>query len=113
MATRKGSLKLIDVPIDVLDRLNSGAIETVNLAECLVVDFTTLMAQVIQELPIVAKSRIQSSLLNVNSRRNSGIRSREYYSIHRKVLTKHQALYQYFWRTSPLFPGNRRKVSVQ
>jgi hypothetical protein len=28
MATRKGSLKPIDVPIDVLDRLNSGTIET-------------------------------------------------------------------------------------
>jgi 3-methyladenine DNA glycosylase AlkC len=61
MVTRKGSLKPIDVPIDVLDRLNSGAIETVNLAECLAVDFATLMAQVVPELATVAKSRIQPS----------------------------------------------------
>ena len=61
MATRKGSLKSIDVPIDVLNRLNSGTIETVNLAECLAVDFTILMAQVVPELATVAKNRIQPS----------------------------------------------------
>jgi 3-methyladenine DNA glycosylase AlkC len=61
MVTRKGSLKPMDVPIDVLDRLNSGAIETVNLAECLAVDFAILMTQVVPELPTVAKSRIQPS----------------------------------------------------
>jgi 3-methyladenine DNA glycosylase AlkC len=59
MVTRKGALKPIDVPIDVLDRLNSGAIETVNLAECLAVDFATLMTQVVPELATVAKNRIQ------------------------------------------------------
>lgn len=59
MVTRKGSLKPSDVPIDVLDRLNSGAMETVNLAECLAVDFATLMAQVAPELATVAKSPIQ------------------------------------------------------
>jgi 3-methyladenine DNA glycosylase AlkC len=58
MATRTGSLKPINVPIDVLDRLNSGTIETVNLAECLAVDFVTLMTQVVPELASVAKSRI-------------------------------------------------------
>ncbi len=58
MVTRKGSLKPSDVPIDVLDRLNSGAIETVNLAECLAVDFAILMEQVVPELASVAKSRI-------------------------------------------------------
>ena len=61
MATRKGSLTSIDVPIDVLNRLNSGTIETVNLAECLAVDFTILMAQVVPELATVAKNRIQPS----------------------------------------------------
>jgi hypothetical protein len=61
MVTRKGSLKPIDVPIDVLDRLNFGTIETVNLAECLAVDFAILMAQVVPELATVAKSRIQPS----------------------------------------------------
>ena len=61
MATRKGSLKSSDVPIDVLDRLNSGAIETVNLAECLVVDFAILMVQIVPELANVTKSRIQRS----------------------------------------------------
>jgi 3-methyladenine DNA glycosylase AlkC len=58
MVTRKGSLKPLDVPIDVLEQLNSGTIETVNLAECLAVDFSTLMAQVVPELATVAKSRI-------------------------------------------------------
>jgi 3-methyladenine DNA glycosylase AlkC len=61
MVTRKGSLKPIDVPIDVLDRLNAGTIETVNLAECLAVDFAILMAQVVPELAIIAKSRILPS----------------------------------------------------
>jgi 3-methyladenine DNA glycosylase AlkC len=61
MVTRKGALKPIDVPIDVLERLNSCAIETVNLAECLAVDFTILMAQVVPELVTVAKNRIQPS----------------------------------------------------
>jgi 3-methyladenine DNA glycosylase AlkC len=58
MVTRKGALKPIDVPLDILDKLNSGAIETVNLAECLAVDFAILMAQVVPELASVAKDRI-------------------------------------------------------
>jgi 3-methyladenine DNA glycosylase AlkC len=58
MVTRKGALKPIDVPLDILDKLNSGAIETVNLAECLAVDFAILMAQVVPELASVAKNRI-------------------------------------------------------
>jgi 3-methyladenine DNA glycosylase AlkC len=61
MVTRKGALKPIDVPLDILDKLNSGAIETVNLAECLTVDFAVLMAQVIPELASVAKNRIPST----------------------------------------------------
>jgi 3-methyladenine DNA glycosylase AlkC len=61
MVSRKGSLKPIDVPIDVLNRLNSGTIETVNLAESLAVDFAILMAQVVPELATVAKSRILPS----------------------------------------------------
>jgi hypothetical protein len=47
MVTRKGSLKPIDVPIDILDRLNSGTIKTVNLAESLAIDFAILMTQVV------------------------------------------------------------------
>lgn len=58
MVTRKGALKPINVPLDILDKLNSGAIETVNLAECLAVDFAILMAQVVPELASVAKNRI-------------------------------------------------------
>ncbi|MBW4636511.1 MAG: DNA alkylation repair protein [Iphinoe sp. HA4291-MV1] len=61
MITRKGSLKPNDVPIDVLNQLNSGVIETVNLSECLAVDFATLMEHVVPELTSVAKSRIQLS----------------------------------------------------
>jgi 3-methyladenine DNA glycosylase AlkC len=58
MVTRTGSLKPIDVPIDILNQLNAGTIETVNLAECLAVDFAILMAQVAPELTTVATSRI-------------------------------------------------------
>ena len=61
MVTRKGSLKPIGVPIDVLDRLNSGTIETVNLAECLAVDFAMLMGHMVPELASVTKNRIPSS----------------------------------------------------
>jgi 3-methyladenine DNA glycosylase AlkC len=61
MVTRTGSLKPSDVPIDILDRLNSGAIETVNLAECLAVDFAILMEQVVPELATIAKGRITAS----------------------------------------------------
>jgi 3-methyladenine DNA glycosylase AlkC len=58
MVTRIGSLKPTDVPIDVLNKLNAGTIETVNLAECLAVDFVTLMVQVVPELASVAKNRL-------------------------------------------------------
>jgi 3-methyladenine DNA glycosylase AlkC len=58
MVTRTGSLKPSNVPIDVLNQLNLGTIETVNLAECLAVDFASLIAQVVPELATVAKSRI-------------------------------------------------------
>lgn len=61
MVARKGALKPIDVPIDVLERLNCGAIETVNLAECLAVDFAILMTQVVPELTTAARSCIQPS----------------------------------------------------
>jgi hypothetical protein len=61
MVIRKGSLKPIDVPIDVLDRLNSGTIETVNLAECLAVDFAMLTGHVVPELASVTKNRIPPS----------------------------------------------------
>jgi 3-methyladenine DNA glycosylase AlkC len=58
MVTRTGSLKPSQVPIDVLTQLNAGTMETVNLAECLAVDFAVLMAQVVPELATVAQSRI-------------------------------------------------------
>jgi 3-methyladenine DNA glycosylase AlkC len=58
MVARKGSLKPTDVPIDILTQLNSGTIETVNLAESLAVDFAILMAQIVPELANVAKNRI-------------------------------------------------------
>jgi 3-methyladenine DNA glycosylase AlkC len=61
MVTRKGALKPTDVPVDVLNELNCGRIETVNLSECLAVDFTTLMEHVVPELGSIAKSRIQPS----------------------------------------------------
>jgi 3-methyladenine DNA glycosylase AlkC len=61
MVTRTGSRQPSDVPIDVLERLNLGTIETVNLAECLAIDFVTLIAQVVPELATVAKSRIRST----------------------------------------------------
>jgi 3-methyladenine DNA glycosylase AlkC len=58
MITRKGSLKSIDVPLDVLNQLNSGEIETVNLAECLAVDFAVLIERIVPELATVAKNRL-------------------------------------------------------
>jgi 3-methyladenine DNA glycosylase AlkC len=61
MVTRKGARKPSDVPIDVLERLDLGAIETVNLAESLAIDFAILMAQVVPELATVATSRIRST----------------------------------------------------
>jgi hypothetical protein len=95
MVTRKGSLKPIDVPIDILDRLNSGAIETVNLAECLAVDFAILMAQVVPELATVAKSRIQPS---------DGITKRMA-TILRLILRILSVVGQpIYWRQSPLDP---------
>jgi 3-methyladenine DNA glycosylase AlkC len=61
MVTRKGAKRPVDVPVEVLQQLNSGEIETVNLSECLAVDFVTLMGHVVPELASAAKSRIQPS----------------------------------------------------
>jgi hypothetical protein len=63
----------IDLGRDYAFQVNSGAIETVNLAECLAIDFAVLMAQVVPELSTVAKSHIppadgitDRSLLNLH-----------------------------------------------
>ncbi|MBD1929965.1 DNA alkylation repair protein [Trichocoleus sp. FACHB-90] len=61
MASRKGAKRPVDVPVEVLQQLNSGEIEAVNLSECLAVDFVTLMGHVVPELTSAAKSRIQPS----------------------------------------------------
>jgi 3-methyladenine DNA glycosylase AlkC len=61
METRTGALKPKDVPLDVLDQLNAGKIETVNLAECLAVDFGLLLEQVVPTLTSIEKNRISSA----------------------------------------------------
>ncbi|WP_250124586.1 HEAT repeat domain-containing protein [Chroococcidiopsis sp. CCMEE 29] len=58
MVTRKGASRPLGVPTDIQQRLNSGVIQTVNLSECLVVDFAVLMAQVVPELAGKAVAQI-------------------------------------------------------
>jgi 3-methyladenine DNA glycosylase AlkC len=61
MANRKGANRKVDVPACVLEQLNTGMIETKNLSECLVVDFSILMAHVFPDLTEKAKASINAS----------------------------------------------------
>ena len=49
---RKGARKVIDIPIEVLNYINEGKIETVNLTEWLAVDHIKLIEIVFPKLGI-------------------------------------------------------------
>lgn len=48
---RKGSLRIADIPADVLAGLNAGTLEARTLAEGLAVDFATLLAAAVPDVP--------------------------------------------------------------
>lgn len=56
MAKRKGAARRADVLPEVLAELNAGTLETATLSEGLVIDFTTLLANVAPEVGPAARS---------------------------------------------------------
>lgn len=47
---RKGARRIVDIPPDILEQINRGEIETVNLTECLALDFTELMRHALPDI---------------------------------------------------------------
>ena len=47
---RKGARRIADIPADILDQINQGEIETVNLVECLALDFAVLMQHAVPDM---------------------------------------------------------------
>ena len=47
---RKGARRIVDIPPDILEGINRGEIETVNLTECLALDFAKLMRNALPDI---------------------------------------------------------------
>jgi 3-methyladenine DNA glycosylase AlkC len=58
---RKGSVRIADIPPAVLARLNAGELETATLAESLALDFATLLAAAVPDVPPAAVFRVREA----------------------------------------------------
>lgn len=56
-AARKGARRIAEIPAEVLQGLNHGRLETVNLVEWLAIDSLTLLERVLAELNLGARAR--------------------------------------------------------
>lgn len=72
MTARKGYVRRSDIPRDVLAALNRGEIESRTLAEGLAIDFRTLMACVVPNVPDEHHERIESSIGILKRTMNAG-----------------------------------------
>lgn len=72
MPTRKGYVRRSDIPDDVLAALNRGEIESRTLAEGLAIDFRTLMAHTLPDLPEEHHASIESSIGILRRTKNAG-----------------------------------------
>ena len=58
---RKGARRIADIPKEILDQINRGEIETVNLVECLALDFSLLMKHALPALSHAAIATMGSA----------------------------------------------------
>ena len=58
---RKGARRIADIPKEILDQINLGEIETVNLVECLALDFSLLMKHALPALSHAAIATMRSA----------------------------------------------------
>lgn len=58
---RKGARRIIDIPPDILEQINRGEIETVNLTECLALDFAKLMSYALPNISDDAIAQIKAA----------------------------------------------------
>lgn len=67
---RKGARKVLEVPGEVLELLNTGKIETVNLTEWLAIDHVTLINNTFPEVGVSEKA-IQIIVEKIAGQKNS------------------------------------------
>ncbi len=58
---RKGARRIVDIPPDILEQINRGEIETVNLTECLALDFAKLMGSALPNISDNAISQMKAA----------------------------------------------------
>lgn len=64
MEQRKGARKVSDIPVEIIEMLNKGQLQTVNLTEWLAVDHIVLLKNVLNELGFELESKLILQRLN-------------------------------------------------
>lgn len=80
MEKRKGALRRVDVPVDIREKLNDGSIESITLAEALVIDHAKLLRAVAPEVG-------EKAISSMEAIRDGGIKAK--ISLGGKVFLEH------------------------
>jgi 3-methyladenine DNA glycosylase AlkC len=58
---RKGAKRIAEIPADIMKKLNRGEIETVNLVECLAIDFAELLKNVVPDISAASIKKMKNA----------------------------------------------------